>query len=123
MKVEPTPVCQILTDYQDGGPLIWCLERFMKQEQKRYGFKAKTVLPLFICDVSWAIIKTALEVFHNETLPQYVDRCFYIVRENVLSHQISQDFINLPFTFYESGFEKCRETHKKLKYPFCYVFD
>ena len=40
VKVEPTPVCQILTDCQDGTPLIWCLDGFMKQEQKRYDFKA-----------------------------------------------------------------------------------
>ena len=25
--------------------------------------------------------------------------------------------------FYESGFKKCQETHKKFKYEFCYVFD
>ena len=67
LKVEPTPVCQILTDCQDGTPLIWCFERFMKQEQKHYGFRAKTVPPLFICDVSWPNIKTALKVFNNET--------------------------------------------------------
>ena len=82
LKVEPTPPCQILTDYQDGTPLIWCLERFMKQEQKCYGFKAKTVLPLFICDVSWPIIKTALQVFNNETLAQYIDQCFNVVTVN-----------------------------------------
>ena len=57
VKVEPTPVCQILTDCQDGTPLIWCLDRFMKQEQKRYDFKAKIIPPLFIRDVSWPIIK------------------------------------------------------------------
>ena len=86
MKVEPTPARQILTDCLDGTPLIWCLERFIKQEQKRYGFKAKTVPPLFICDVSWPIIKTALKVFNNETLPQYIDRCFNIVTGNATRH-------------------------------------
>ena len=93
LKVEPTTVCQILTNCQDGTPLIWCLERFMKQEQKRYGFKTKTVPPFFICDVSWPIIKTALKVFNNEILPQYIDRCFNILTGNAMSHQISQDFI------------------------------
>ena len=92
LKVEPTPVCQILTNCQDGTPLIWCLERFIKQEQKHYGFKAKTVPPLIIYNVFWAIIKTALKVFSNETLPQYIDWCFNIVTGNVTSHQISQDF-------------------------------
>ena len=57
LKVEPTSARQILTDCLDGTPLIWCLERFIKEEQKCYGFKAKTVPPLFICDVSWPIIK------------------------------------------------------------------
>ena len=65
----------------------------MKQEQKRHGFKAKTVPPLFICDVSWLIIKAALKVFNNETLPQYIAPCFNIVTGNATSHQISQDFI------------------------------
>ena len=73
--------------------MIWCLERFMKQEQKHYGFKEITVPPLFICDVPWPIIKTALKVFNNETLSQYIDRCFNIVTVNATSHQISQDFI------------------------------
>ena len=88
MKVEPTPVCRILTDCHDGALLICCLERFMKQEQKRYGFKAKTDPPLSICNVSWPIIKTALKVINNETLPQYIDRCFNIVTGNATSHQI-----------------------------------
>ena len=93
LKAEPTPVCKILNDCQDETPLIWCLERFMKQEQKRYGFKAKTVPPLFICDVSWPIIKTVLKVFNNETFPQYIDWCFNIVTGSARSHQISQSFI------------------------------
>ena len=93
MKVEPTPVCQILTDCQDETPLIWCLERITKPERKRFGFIVKTVPPLFICGVPWLIIKTAQKVFNNEILPQYIDRCFNIVTGNATSHQISQDFI------------------------------
>ena len=97
----------------------------MKQKQKRYGFKAKTVPPLLICDVSWPIIKTALKVFNNETLPQYIDRCFNIVTGNAHVTPNISGFCNLylPFTFYESGFKKCQKKHKKFKYPFCYVFD
>ena len=117
LKVEPTPVCQILTDCQDETPLILCLERFTKPERKRFGFKVKTVPPLFICGVPWLIIKTAQKVFNNEILPQYIDRCFNIVTGNALYT------LYLSFTFYETGFKKCQETHKKFKYPFCYVFD
>ena len=44
--------------------------------------KAKTVPSLFICDLSWPIIKTELKVFNNETILQYIDRCFSIVPGN-----------------------------------------
>ena len=33
-------------------------------------------------NISWPIIKTALEVFNNETLPQDIDFCFNITTEN-----------------------------------------
>ena len=59
----------------------------------RYGFKAIKVPPSFICDVSWPIIKIALKVFNNETLPQYIDRYFNIVTGNATSNEISQDFM------------------------------
>ena len=64
--------------------------------------------------------KTALKVFNNETSPQYIDRCFNIVTRNATSHPNISGFYNsyLPFTFYESGFKKCQETHKKFKYHF-----
>ena len=44
-------------------------------------------------NISWPIIKTALKVFNNETLPQDIDFCFNITTENDTEHQISQDFI------------------------------
>ena len=110
LKAEPTPVCQILTDCQDRTPLRWCLEKFMKQEQKHYGFKAKTVPPLFIC-------------VDNEILPQYIDRCFNIVTENVTSHLISHDFIvSVSLSHFMKAVSKNVKKHKKLKFPFCYVF-
>ena len=33
-------------------------------------------------NISWPIIKTALKVFNNETLPQDIDFCFNITTEN-----------------------------------------
>ena len=48
---------------------------------------------MFICYLSWPIIKTALKAFNSEALPQYIDQCFNIVTGNATLHQISQDFI------------------------------
>ena len=43
----------------------------------------------------------------------------YCNRECHVTSNISGFYnLHLPFTFYESGFKKCQETHKKFKYHF-----
>ena len=73
VKTEPILILEILTDYPDKCSLTCLLTSFLRDEQKCYGHRVKTVPIICTVDLSWPLIRAKLTAFNTESLEKYLE--------------------------------------------------
>ena len=76
---EPLVNIEILTDSHNKQPIKNCLKQFITDEEKKYGHKSNVIPKMFICDMSWPILKSTVLSFKNESIEEYINRSYKIV--------------------------------------------
>lgn len=79
IRTEPVPILEVLTDCPDKRSLTCLLTSLLRDEQKCFGLRCKTIPLLCTVDLSWPLIRTILTTFNKESLEDDLDRSLKIV--------------------------------------------